>query len=167
MAGSNSTDGAAAFEYHKAEVRTLSIDAGQRFRPGLTLSQLVNGIAKVVGDLHGLQVALQNFSQFVASASFSPNGQAVFSVSGGKLGQKRKFKDEDGRKVRKVKDPNAPRRPASSYILFQNEIRPSLKEKFPGLTHTELMNRVSKLWSELPQDKKEVRKLVSLSIALD
>ncbi|KAI0034399.1 high mobility group box domain-containing protein, partial [Vararia minispora EC-137] len=58
------------------------------------------------------------------------------------------------RKARKVKDPNAPRRPASSYILFQNDVRPSLRETFPGLTHTELMTRVSKLWAELPAEKK-------------
>jgi hypothetical protein len=56
----------------------------------------------------------------------------------------------------KPRDPNAPKRPASSYILFQNEIRKPLKDKHPGLTNPELLNMISDLWKKMSEEEKAV-----------
>ncbi|KZV60969.1 HMG-box, partial [Peniophora sp. CONT] len=57
---------------------------------------------------------------------------------------------------RAIKDPDAPKRPASSYLLFQNDIRSQLRVKHPEMTHHEIMTRVSQLWASLPPEEKEV-----------
>ncbi|KAF5364228.1 hypothetical protein D9756_000904 [Leucocoprinus leucothites] len=66
--------------------------------------------------------------------------------------------EDEGPKKRKrntkPKDPNAPKRPASSYILFQNEIRKELKEKHPTLTNPELLNMISEMWKKMSEDEK-------------
>ncbi|EKM75740.1 hypothetical protein AGABI1DRAFT_116212 [Agaricus bisporus var. burnettii JB137-S8] len=54
----------------------------------------------------------------------------------------------------KPKDPNAPKRPASSYILFQNEIRKQLKDQHPELTNAELLNMISDIWKKMSEDEK-------------
>jgi hypothetical protein len=68
--------------------------------------------------------------------------------------------DDDGPKKRrratKPKDPNAPKRPASSYILFQNEIRKELKEKHPHLTNPELLTMISEMWKKMSDEEKAV-----------
>ncbi|KAF9458015.1 high mobility group box domain-containing protein, partial [Collybia nuda] len=74
-------------------------------------------------------------------------------------GRKRKAADEDGepaKRTRKPKDPNAPKRPASSYILYQNEIRKELREKHPGVTNSELLNIIARQWAEMSDADKAV-----------
>lgn len=74
-------------------------------------------------------------------------------------GKKRKSRGDDGegkRRVKKPKDPNAPKRPASSYLLFQNDVRNELKQKNPGMRNAELLSTISRLWSEMPQAQKDV-----------
>lgn len=58
---------------------------------------------------------------------------------------------------RKKKDPNAPKRPRSAYILFVNDYRPKVVEetKDEGIKQTEIMSRVAKLWKAATQDVKE------------
>ncbi|KAJ7477255.1 HMG-box [Mycena galericulata] len=60
------------------------------------------------------------------------------------------------KRVTKKKDPNAPKRPASSYLLFQNEIRKEIKEKYPTLSNTELLNVIKTQWAEMPEARKAV-----------
>jgi hypothetical protein len=78
---------------------------------------------------------------------------------------KRKAKDleEDGegkvkrkRQPRKARDPNEPRRPASAYILFQNDVRKELKSQHPTVSQSELLNMISKQWNEMTDDQKSV-----------
>jgi hypothetical protein len=52
------------------------------------------------------------------------------------------------------KDPNAPKKPASSYILFMSEFTPLFKKENPNLTQKEVMTAVGHRWSQLPADKK-------------
>lgn len=65
----------------------------------------------------------------------------------------------DGKKKRaprKPKDPNAPKRPASSYLLFQNDIRADLKSKFPDLSNSDLLRMISERWAAMSEADKEV-----------
>ncbi|KAI0773695.1 high mobility group box domain-containing protein [Fomes fomentarius] len=72
-------------------------------------------------------------------------------------GKKRKSRGDDaeGKRKKKPKDPNAPKRPPSSYLLFQNDVRSELKAKNPGMPNNELLGAISKLWAEMPQEQKD------------
>ncbi|KAJ7638384.1 hypothetical protein FB45DRAFT_902678 [Roridomyces roridus] len=59
------------------------------------------------------------------------------------------------KRIVKKKDPNAPKRPASSYLMFQNDIRKELKEKFPNLSHTELIDLIKTQWKDMPEAKRQ------------
>lgn len=91
--------------------------------------------------------------QQVASPAVARNGKRKAGEVDGAV--------EDGSKkkrgpIKKPKDPNAPKRPASSYIYFQNEIRNQLKQEFPTISQPELLARISKRWGELTPVQKEV-----------
>jgi hypothetical protein len=81
-------------------------------------------------------------------------------------GVKRKAVDHDEdtdskKRKRKPRDPNAPKRPASSYILFQNDIRKELKEKHPNVSNNELLAMISKLWNDMPDQEKKASRVAS------
>ena len=64
------------------------------------------------------------------------------------------------RKPRKTKqkDPNAPKRPASAYMLWLNENRSSIKDELlttnPDAKITDVTKRAGELWKELTDDEK-------------
>lgn len=62
--------------------------------------------------------------------------------------------EEGGKRKRKLKDPNAPKRPPSSYILYQNEIRQQIKKEHPEMTNSELLAFISKQWAEMDESEK-------------
>lgn len=69
--------------------------------------------------------------------------------------------DENGKKKRVVKekkarDKDAPKRPASAYLLFQNEVRKDVKNEHPNMNNQELLNEVSRLWSAVSEKEKEM-----------
>jgi hypothetical protein len=74
----------------------------------------------------------------------------------------------DGTKKRKriikPKDPNAPKRPASSYILFQNDVRKDLKEMHPELNNADLLTLISDQWKNMSSEEKDVRRVVHLQL---
>ncbi|CAE6413299.1 hypothetical protein ACGC1H_002963 [Rhizoctonia solani] len=67
-------------------------------------------------------------------------------------GKKRGRAPKEGKRV---KDPNAPKRPATSYIMFQNDIRDELRQKHPQLPYKELLGKVSEAWAVLGEDQKK------------
>ena len=75
--------------------------------------------------------------------------------------------DVDASKKRKrtikPKDPNAPKRPASSYILFQNEVRKELKERHPGLSNADLLAMISEEWKSMSDERKQASRVLSIS----
>ena len=62
-----------------------------------------------------------------------------------------------GKKEKKKKDPNCPKKPLSSYMLWLQEMRPSLKKKYPELSITEMSKKAGQLWKELKD--KSVREM--------
>ena len=51
--------------------------------------------------------------------------------------------------MRKLKDPNAPKRPPSSFFLFCSEMRPMLREKNPGMGPTDVAKELGLLWKSV------------------
>lgn len=88
-----------------------------------------------------------------------PDATADDKATGGK--RKRKIDAGDDteapkRRKRKPKDPNAPKRPASSYIFFQNEVRKKIKASNPNISNSELLTMISKQWQEMSEEDKAV-----------
>ena len=111
----------------------------------------------------------EQFAQLIAPISYPgaplmfPNGQMppVPLPQMEPVGGKRKSRggeDGEGKKKRKSKpkDPNAPKRPPSSYLLFQNEVRQELKAKHPNIPNNELLAKISKAWNDMPKEQKDV-----------
>lgn len=84
-------------------------------------------------------------------------------------GKKRGRVPKEGKRV---KDPNAPKRPATSYIMFQNDVREELRQRHPGLPYKgklissfifiptncgrlELLGKVSEAWQALAEEQKK------------
>ena len=69
---------------------------------------------------------------------------------------------EGGRKVRvkKEKDPNMPRKPKPTFLLFAEEKRPLLLEK--GLKFSEVGQVLGKEWKRLSEAEKKVKEEESM-----
>jgi hypothetical protein len=55
---------------------------------------------------------------------------------------------------RKKKDPDAPKKPRSAYILFCSENRPKLQKKSPDLNTTQLTSKLGELWKTVSEKDK-------------
>lgn len=71
--------------------------------------------------------------------------------------------DANGKKKRKklakkLKDPDAPRRPPSAYIIFQNEVREKVKHANPGVPYSEILQQISEQWKALGDEKQRTFK---------
>jgi len=53
------------------------------------------------------------------------------------------------------KDPNKPKRPCSSFMIFSNEKRPDLSKLYPGEKITQLSKKIGIMWKNLPPEKKK------------
>ncbi|KAG9089825.1 hypothetical protein FRC06_001374 [Ceratobasidium sp. 370] len=59
------------------------------------------------------------------------------------------------RKEKKPRDPNAPKQPPPAYIVYQNEIRESMRARFPGHSPTELVKEIAATWKTLPNSERQ------------
>jgi len=57
-------------------------------------------------------------------------------------------------KVKKVKDPNAPKRPLTAFFLFCNDKRPGIKSDNPDFKVGDVAKELGRLWSECGSDMK-------------
>eukprot|EP00659_Diplonema_papillatum_P004888 gene4888-7546_t len=66
--------------------------------------------------------------------------------------------DEPKKKKKKTaaKDPNAPKKPLTSYFLFLADKRASTKAENPDLNNKELVTELGRMWSALGDDEKQV-----------
>jgi hypothetical protein len=60
------------------------------------------------------------------------------------------------KRKRKVKDPDAPKLPLSSYILFCQSVRDEVKSEHPEQKATELMVEMGERWRNLSDKEREV-----------
>ena len=59
------------------------------------------------------------------------------------------------KKVKKVKDPNAPKRGLSAWIIYTNEQRPKFKAENPEKSTTELATLMSQEWRNMTDEDKK------------
>ncbi|XP_051137508.1 high mobility group B protein 13-like [Andrographis paniculata] len=56
----------------------------------------------------------------------------------------------------KIVDPNKPKKPASSFLLFSKDARKNLAEERPGISNSTLNALISVKWKELSEEEKRV-----------
>ena len=72
----------------------------------------------------------------------------------GEEGKKRKRGPANHEK--KKRDPNMPRKPASAYILFQNDVREEIRKQNPDQPYAVVLNKISEAWAALTNEQKKV-----------
>ena len=60
-----------------------------------------------------------------------------------------------GSKKKKVKDPNAPKRPMSAYLLFVKEMRGDITQENPALKNTEVLSELGRKWRNMDESSRE------------
>jgi len=122
--------------------------------------QLVQSLSAVAESMRNCAHIADHFAKIIED---SPELADTFHEPEAPIKGKRKAaaspEDGDASKKRKrtirPRDPNAPKRPASSYILFQNEVRKELKERHPELSNADLLSLISEQWKSMSEEQKE------------
>lgn len=91
------------------------------------------------------------------SASSSPSAPAPVSVpaSSSTAAATEETPAKKGKKEKKEKDPLKPKRPLTAYLFFSADHTSKVRESSPGITQTEIMSTVAKMWSALNEDGKK------------
>merc|ERR1712002_569172 len=65
---------------------------------------------------------------------------------------------------KKVKDPNAPKRPMSAYFLFMNATRPKVKKENPDFGIGDIAKELGRQWAEItPAEKSKFDKEAAIA----
>jgi hypothetical protein len=91
----------------------------------------------------------------LASSPSSP----IFSVQPASVAATEKKTRKRARKTPKVKDPNAPKRPPSSYLEFQKAVIDDFREQYPELKYQHVMKKIGAAWQGMTDEEKQVRRL--------
>ncbi|KZT20660.1 hypothetical protein NEOLEDRAFT_1140496 [Neolentinus lepideus HHB14362 ss-1] len=131
--------------------------------------QLITALQSVADQMRNCAAIADEFTRVLNETPVSPNAAAAFQpllnaapfvqqppIKGGKRKAQALEEEGTGKRAKKVKDPNAPKRPPSSYLLFQNEIRKMIQEQNPTMPNSELLKEISRRWKELSPTDKEV-----------
>ncbi|ELP91313.1 hypothetical protein EIN_153200 [Entamoeba invadens IP1] len=59
------------------------------------------------------------------------------------------------KKEKKTKDPNKPKKPQTAYMLYLNEHRAEIKEKFPDMKVTEVAKKAGENWKAMGEEDKK------------
>ncbi|KAF5734769.1 high mobility group B protein 13-like [Tripterygium wilfordii] len=68
----------------------------------------------------------------------------------------KKTKEKRQKKKQQNADPNRPKRPATSFLLFSKEARKNLLQERPGINNSTLTALISLKWKELNEEEKQV-----------
>jgi len=60
-----------------------------------------------------------------------------------------------GKKKKKYKDPNAPKRPPSAFFIFCSEFRPKVKSESPGLSIGDVAKKLGEMWNSTSGEDKQ------------
>ncbi|KAJ6933729.1 hypothetical protein NC651_008968 [Populus alba x Populus x berolinensis] len=68
----------------------------------------------------------------------------------------KKTKEQRQKKQQQNVDPNKPKKPASSFLLFSKETRKSLMDERPGINNSTLTAMISVKWKELNEEERQI-----------
>ena len=55
-----------------------------------------------------------------------------------------------------MKDPNAPRRPTTAYLLFCQQNRDKLRSANPGMSFLDITKELGQQWTQLDEEERQV-----------
>ena len=58
------------------------------------------------------------------------------------------------KKKKRVKDPNAPKKPLSGYMLYCKQMRQQVTDENPELKSKEIVSKIASMWRELSDEEK-------------
>jgi hypothetical protein len=100
---------------------------------------------------------LNNIANGSHAVSTAGAETAAAAGTGGANGKEaKKLSKLQKRKEKRLRDPDAPKRPPSAYLLFQNEVRQEIRKKHPGLPYSSVLRKVSEAWKELTDEQQKV-----------
>jgi HMG (high mobility group) box len=70
-------------------------------------------------------------------------------------GSKQDVKNNKIKKPKAKKDPNAPKKPLTSFMLFSNEVRSRIQKENPSMTFGELGKKIGELFRGLSSSEKQ------------
>lgn len=106
--------------------------------------------------------AMKNLTKLVFSLMEEGLDENAFSKFKNVWEGNAKAIDKSLPKIRKFKDPKAPKKPRSSYIFFSKERSKAIKEEDNNIPITEISKQVGREWKKMtPQDKKKYEKLAA------
>ncbi|KAG1767705.1 hypothetical protein EV702DRAFT_1146168 [Suillus placidus] len=114
-------------------------------------SALAEVLSKAVAAVPIDETTVNSLTELLNAAIAKPSRKrklVALEIGENSLPTKRK-------REKKIKDPNAPKGPASAYILFQNDIRSAYKKEHPDMSNKELLRLIGDQWKTLADDKKD------------
>lgn len=164
MANSQQNSVTAQLEYQKLMVSLPPLSRLFLFNP--LFLQFLASLGSVAQQMRHCASIADQFAQTLSQASFSGSSlPSLIPPEAVGNGNKRQGTGDDNiegpakkRRVsnKKIKDPDAPKRAASSYLFFQNDLRQELRKEHPDISAAEVMARVSKQWAEMTREQKAV-----------
>lgn len=64
----------------------------------------------------------------------------------------------EGGKSKAKKDPNAPKKPASSFMMYCSEHRDKIKSANPSIKVQDIQRRLGEMWAKATDAEKKVKK---------
>ncbi|SCV68307.1 BQ2448_428 [Microbotryum intermedium] len=111
------------------------------------------GVASAPAQLEALVANPPNLPFY--GAKHGSKAAAAHAAAGSDEEEDGEGKGKKKLKVKKVKDPNAPKRPASAYIEFQNSVRDEFRQADPEATYQEILRKISGVWQAMPDHEKK------------
>jgi len=109
-------------------------------------NQLLSGQGAVEAGLDTTQL-----TQFLSNAGLATT-QAPLATG--------PLKKEKKKRVKKEKDPNAPKRPLTAFFLFSTQARDKVREDLDKPTPVEVNAEILRRWNAMDEATKQVRRLV-------
>lgn len=135
----------------------------------LTITSVVTGLTSLTGGIHSLITAYINHSNQLLSgqgaesesidtaainAFFSTGG--IPALAGPSAVATAPIKKEKKKRVKKEKDPDAPKRPLTAFFLFSTNARELVKTENPESTPVEVNNEILRRWNGMGPGEKQV-----------
>jgi len=125
--------------------------------PGMTFGQLAKYTSAMYAELQPTEKEawgaraeadkaryLHELASYVPPPGYDSKGDAIISP----------LTTKSGRKGKPEKDPNAPKRNMSAYLLYQNAMRDQFKRENPGMTFGQLAKYTSHMYRNLTPEEK-------------
>jgi hypothetical protein len=137
--------------------RLLTLTLARPQLPALSL-QMIDSFVQVGQALRTCADTVQAFADASALANPSEISSLLSILAAGHSLKGHGGDDDDGKKKRKrsLKDPNAPKRPVTAYLQFQNEVKNEVQDLHRDKAYKDILRLVAEKWKGLDDEVKQV-----------